>query len=128
MPAHQFTIRFTNERGALASLLEALATAGVELRSIGSSRIGQQGAATLIPHDPELVRTVLQTQGYRYAEGEVLITSAVDAPGAIAAIVRQLSDAGINVHGLITLGWHQGKADLAISVDDVPAARRVLGT
>jgi hypothetical protein len=127
MPAFQFTIEFPNERGELAVLLEGLAEGGITLRAIGTSRIGQHGVAVLIPNDDRLAREILNTRGYDFVEGEVLVTSAIDETGAIATIARRLTDAGINVRGLLTLGWHQGKVELALSVDDLPAAHKLLG-
>jgi hypothetical protein len=127
MPACQFTIQFPNECGELAALLESLAEGGITLRAIGTSRIGQHGVAVLIPNDDGRTREILNTRGYEFVEGEVLVTSAVDETGAIAAIARRLTNAGINVRGLLALGWHQGKVELALSVDDLPAAHKLLG-
>ena len=51
-----------------------------------------------------------------------------DQPGSLARFMRRLADAGVNVIGVVTLGRHQGKAELAFTVDEVDKARRVLGT
>jgi hypothetical protein len=127
VPAKQFVVQLPNEPGALATLLEALATRGLELRSIGASGIGSQGAAVLVLNDAATARQVLRTREYTFIEAEALVTSAPDQPGAVASIARHLADAEVNLHGLAILGWHQGKAELALSVDDPDAARRVLG-
>jgi hypothetical protein len=34
----------------------------------------------------------------------------------------------VNITGVVVLGRHQGKAELAISVDSIDAARRALAT
>ena len=127
MPAQQFVVQLPNEPGALATLLEALAGQGLDLRSIGASGIGSQGAAVLVLNDAETARQVLRAGQYTFVEGEALITSAPDQPGAVASIARRLAAAGVNLQGLAILGWHQGKAELALSVDDPEVARRVLG-
>ena len=127
MPAQQFVVQLANEPGALASLLEALAARGLDLRSIGASGIGDQGAAVLVLNDAQAARQVLREGKYTFTEGTALVTSAPDQPGAVAGIARRLADAGVNLQGLAILGWHQGKAELALSVDDPEVARRVLG-
>lgn len=127
MPAQQFVIQLANKPGALATLLEALATGGLNLRSIGASGIGSQGTAVLVLNDAATARDILRAGKYIFAEGEALVTSAPDQPDAVAAIARRLADAGVNLQGLAILGWHQGKAELALSVDDTTVARRVLG-
>jgi hypothetical protein len=127
VPAQQFVVQLPNELGALARLLEALATRGLDLRSIGASSIGSQGAAVLVLNDAATARQILRAGKYIFIEGEALVTSAPDQPGAVAGIARRLADAGVNLQGLAILGWHQGKAELALSVDDPDMARRVLG-
>jgi hypothetical protein len=126
MPAEQFIVKLANQPGALASLLEALAARGLDLRSIAASGINSQGAAVLVMNDAEAARQVLRDGRYAFIEAEALVVSAADEPGSVANIVRRLADAGLNLQGLAILGWHQGKAELTLSVDDADAARRVL--
>src|SRR5919199_286637 len=127
VPAHQFVVELQDRPGALAQLLEALALRGLDLRSIGASAIGSHGAAVLVLNDAEVARSVLQAGRYTFSEGDVLLTSAPDQPGAVASLARRLADAGVNVQGLAILGWHQGKAELALSVDKPDVARAALG-
>ena len=128
MPAQQFVVQLPSGPGALASLLEALATRGLDLRSIAASDVGSYGTAVLVLNDAVVAREVLRSGKYVFVESEALVTSAPDQPGAVASIARRLADAGVSLQGLAILGWHQGKAELALSVDDPDAARRVLGT
>ena len=99
MPAQQFVVQLRNEPGALAQLLEALAARGLDLRSIGASGIGEQGAAVLVLNDAQAARQVLRAGKYTYTESEALVTSAPDQPGAVASIARRLADAGVNLQG-----------------------------
>ena len=127
MPAQQFVIQLANEPGALAALLEAMAARGLDVRSVCACAVGGGAAAALILNDANAARDVLRAGHYVFLEGEALVTSAPDQPGAVAQLMRRLADAGVNLHGLAILGWHQGKAELALSVDDPETARRVLG-
>jgi hypothetical protein len=63
---------------------------------------------------------------YTFVEAEALVTSAPDQPGGLARMTRRLADAGINIQRLAILGWQQGKAELALSVDNPQLAQRVL--
>jgi hypothetical protein len=49
-----------------------------------------------------------------------------DRPGALAQLTGRLASAGVNIIGVVILSRHQGKAELAITVDEVETARRVL--
>lgn len=128
MPAQQFVVELKNEPGALATLLEALSAQGLDVRSMGATGIGPQAMAVLVLNDATKARDVLRGGKYTFTEGEALVTSAPDQPGAVASVARRLGDAGVNIQGLAILGWHQGKAELALSVDNPELARRVLGT
>ena len=127
MPAQQFVVQLPDQPGALAQLLEALAARGLDLRSVSAGAVASRGTAVLVLNDAEIARGVLLAGRYTFVEGEVLVTSVPDQPGAVAGLARRLADAGVNLQGLAILGWHQGKAELALSVDHPDVARRVLG-
>ena len=127
MPAQQFVVQLPDQPGALAQLLEALAARGLDLRSVSAGAVASRGTAVLVLNDAEIARGVLLAGRYTFVEGEVLVTSVPDQPGAVAGLARRLADAGVNLQGLAILGWNQGKAELALSVDHPDVARRVLG-
>jgi hypothetical protein len=60
----------------------------------------------------------------------VLNVGVEDRPGALALLTSRLAAAGVNISGLVTLRRHQGKAELAITVDAVAIdkARRVIAS
>ncbi|HEX8968179.1 MAG TPA: hypothetical protein VF937_09880 [Chloroflexota bacterium] len=124
--ASQFTVKLGARPDALAELLESLAAHGTELREISVSGIGRQSAAVLMTNDEHATRTVLRAAGFSFVEGEVLITSVPDEPGALASLVRYLADAEVRLQGLLLLRWYQGKAELALSVEKPAAVRRLL--
>ena len=124
--AQQFTVRLKNEPGALAALAEALGERGIDIRSLGAGGVGGQGVAVLITNDDAAAREVLRKTRYTFFEGEALTVAVVDQPGSLARVTRRLAEAGINIGGVLILGRHQGKAELAFTVDDGPKARRVL--
>ena len=124
--ALQFTVRLDNRPCALAELLEALAECGVDLRSIGVTSIDDQSAAVFTTNNDVAAHKFLSDAGYTFFEGDLVITSVADEPGALAHVAARLANAAIKVHGIVLLRWHQGKAELALSVDDPVAARDAL--
>jgi hypothetical protein len=122
----QFTVKLDNQPDALAELLQLLAARGVDLRSIGFTRVDNQAAAVFTTNHDALTCEALTEYGYAFFAGEVVITSVPDTPGAFADIAGRLAGAGIGVHGVVLLRWYQGKAELALSVDDPVAARTAL--
>ena len=123
----QFTVRVKNEPGALAELAQSLADNGIDIRSVAAGAIGSLGCVVLSTNNDAAAREVLKRAKYSFAEGEVLTVAVEDQPGSLARLTRRLADAGVNVESVLVLGRRQGKAELAMTVDDVDKARRLLG-
>ena len=124
--AQQFIVQLRNEPGALATLAEALADRGVDLRAIGGGGLGDVGHVIMTTADDDLARRVLDEGGYTYFEGESLLAEVDDRPGGMAAIARRLADAGVNVHGNLFIGRWGDRAMFAFVVDDPEKAKPVL--
>ena len=126
--ANQFTIRLKNEPGALADLTAKLGEHGIDIRTIAVGGIGSYACAVLSTNNDAAARDVLRRARYTFLESEVLTIALEDRPGALAQLTGRLGEAGVNIHGVVLLGRHQGKAELAISVDAIDKARRVLAS
>jgi hypothetical protein len=126
--ATYFTVRLKNEPGALARLAARLGEHGIDIRNIGGGAVGSFGCAVLSTSDAPAAREVLRQSRYTFVEGEALNIAVEDRPGSLAHLTGRLADAGVNITGVIILSRHQGKAELAITVDAVDTARRVLAT
>jgi hypothetical protein len=123
-----FTVRVKNEPGALARLAARLGEHGIDIRTLAVGAVGSYGCAVLTTSNDAAAREVLRHARYQYVEGEPLTVGVEDRPGALAQLTGRLGEAGVNITGLMLLGRHQGKAELAITVDAVETARRVLAT
>jgi hypothetical protein len=117
-----------NEPGALAQLASRLGEHGIDIRTLAVGAVGTHGCAVLTTSNDAAARNVLRQARYQYVEGEPLTVGVEDRPGALAQLTGRLGEAGVNITGLVLLGRHQGKAELAITVDSVETARRVLAT
>ena len=124
--ANQFVVQLKNEPGGMATLAEALAARGVDLRAIGGGGIGETGHVIMTTADDETTRAVLDDGGYTYVEGESIIAEVDDRPGGMAALSRQLADAGVNIYGHLFLGRWGDRAMFAFVVDDPDKARPIL--
>ena len=124
--ANQFVVQLNNEPGAMASLAEALAARGVDLRAIGGGGIGDSGHVIMTTADDATTKQILDEGGYTYIEGESILAEVDDRPGGMAAMSRQLADAGVNIYGHLFLGRWGDRAMFAFVVDDPEKARPIL--
>jgi hypothetical protein len=124
--AKHFTVRLKNEPGALARLAGRLGEHGIDIRTIGAGAVGSYGCVVLSTNNDAAASDVLRQARYKFVEGEVLKIGVPDRPGALATLTGRLADAGVNIMGLIVLGRHQGKAEVAFTVDLVDKARTIL--
>ncbi len=123
-----FTVRLKNEPGALGRLAARLGAHGIDIRSLAAGAVGSFGCAVLSTNDDSAARDVLRRGRYLFVEGQTLNVGVEDRPGALAQMATRLGDAGVNITGVVLLGRHQGKAELAITVDSADDARRALAT
>ena len=124
--AKQFVVELKNEPGAMATLAEALAARGVDLRAIGGGSIGDSGHVIMTTADDETTAAVLDERGYTYIEGEAILAEVDDRPGGMATLSRQLADAGVNIYGHLFLGRWGDRAMFAFVVDKPDIARPIL--
>ena len=124
--ANQFVVQLHNEPGAMASLAEALAARGVDLRAIGGGGIGESGHVIMTTADDDATRSVLEAGKYTFIEGESILAEVDDRPGGMARIARALADAGVNIYGHLFLGRWGDRAMFAFVVDDAEKARPIL--
>jgi hypothetical protein len=110
----------------MANLAEALAARGVDLRAIGGGGIGDSGHVIMTTADDATTKQILDEGGYTYIEGESILAEVDDRPGGMAAMSRQLADAGVNIYGHLFLGRWGDRAMFAFVVDDPDKARPIL--
>lgn len=122
----QFVVQVANRPGQLSALSEAVAARGIDLRAIGGGGIGEVGHMIMTTSDDDAARQVLEEGGYTFVEGESLLAEVDDRPGGMAALARQLSDAGVNIVGHLFLGRWGDRAMFAFVVDDPDKARPIL--
>ena len=124
--AKQFVVQLKNEPGAMATLAEALAERGVDLRAIGGGSMGDSGHVIMTTADDETTAAVLVERGYTFIEGEAILAEVDDSPGGMARLARALADANVNIYGHLFLGRWGDSATFTFVVDDPEKARPIL--
>ena len=99
---------------------------GVDLRAIGGGSIGDSGHVIMTTADDDTTKAVLDEGDYTYVEGEAILSEVGDRPGGMAAIARELADAGVNIQGHLFLGRWGDRAMFTFVVDKPEVARPIL--
>jgi hypothetical protein len=123
--ANQFVVQLPNEPGAMATLAEALAARGVDLRAIGGGSIGDSGHVIMTTNEDAETKAVLEAGGYTFVEGESLLVEVDDRPGGMARLARELADADVNILGHLFIGRWGDRATFAFVVDKPEVARPI---
>ena len=90
----ELTIRLPNSPGALAEVCRALADEHVDILALSVESSGQ---LRLLVDNPLHAASTLRERHHQVVEHDVLVTTAPNMPGGLAAILRLVSDAGVNV-------------------------------
>jgi hypothetical protein len=122
--ATDLTVGLINRPGTLAQASDALGRAGVNIEGACGFVSGEQAVYHVLVEDLELARRSLIDAGFEIQEErQVALTPIENRPGAAAALLRRIADAGVNVELL----YMTGDGRLVLSGDDVPGLRRALG-
>ncbi len=122
--ATDLTVGLINRPGTLAQASDALGRAGVNIEGACGFICGDQAVYHVLVEDLELARRALIDSGFEIQEERQVVMAPVEnRPGAAAALLRRVADAGLNVDLIYTTG--DGR--LVLGGDDVAGLRRALG-
>jgi hypothetical protein len=121
-----FTAELKNQPGEFAHVAECLARAGVNVMLAGSG-VGDIGSIVFSVDDETAARTALEAAGIAVHEHSAIQVRFSNQPGTAAAVARQLADANINITAFLPVRVSADEAIGVIAVDDVEAARGLLG-
>ena len=127
MTIEQLSVFVENKPGKLVEALEVLAQAGIDLRALSLADTADFGILRIIADKPADALLALQNAGYLVKSSNVLPVSVGDKPGGLAAVLRILADAGVDVEYTYAFVSHEkGKAYVILRVGDNDAAVRIL--
>lgn len=123
MEVTQLSIFIENKTGRITEVTNALAQAGLNIRGFAVSDTADFGIVRVIVDNPEQGRKALEDAGFTVKETPVLVINlSDDKPGGLAAALKTVSDAGVNVEYIYSLV----STYLALNVADVNHARELL--
>jgi len=124
--AIEFDVVLPDRPGELGRLASTLADKGVNIDAIAAHTAFGKGYVAVLPAEPGRARDALKGAGLTFTEKTVLTVQLEDRPGTLAELAKKLGAAGVNITSLVPIGARGGTVQLAIGVDDVEKARRVV--
>lgn len=123
-----FIVELENRPGELARLAEAIGQRGINITAIAAVTSGTAGGIGVLTNDEAGTREALQAAGISAKELGLVSVNLEHRAGTLAEVTRKLADAGVNVELLLSTGMSGSNVSIALGVDDVEAAQRVVGT
>jgi len=97
MTVKQLSVFVENKPGKLVEALETLSNADIDLRALSLADTSDFGILRAIADNPDKALEALTDAGFLVKSNEVLAVVIGDRPGGLAAIVRILSEACVNI-------------------------------
>ena len=127
MRLKQITISIENSPGRLYEVTHALGEAGINLRALNLVDTGAFGQLRLLVSDIATTRRILMELQMPANVNEVVAVEIEDRPGMLAALLKPLKDAGVNVlYTYAFVGFSAGQAVMIFRFSDNDEAIRIL--
>ena len=97
MSVPQLSVFVENKPGHLADALGTLAAGGVNILSFTIADTSDYGILRLVVDRPDRAKIALGDAGYFVAEHPVVCAVLPDRPGALADVVRLISQSGLDI-------------------------------
>ncbi|MBM4091289.1 MAG: hypothetical protein FJ276_17980 [Planctomycetes bacterium] len=123
----EFVIQRSNNPGEIADVTNALSLQGVNIKSISAMAFGTQGILRIIPDDVDNGRNALRAKGIEFKEHDVVTVLLENQSGELTGVAAKLAQGGLNLEAVYVVGLADDLIELAIVVDDVKKARKLLG-
>lgn len=127
MKLKQISIFVENSPGRLYEVTQALGEAGINLRALTLADVGDFGVLRLLVSDLGTARRILMKKNLPARVEEVVAAAIEDHPRSLAAVLKPLLDARVNVIYMYSfIGFSSGKAVLIFRFSDNDKAIEVL--
>ena len=124
--AIEFDVVLPDRPGELGRLAAALGEKGVNIDAIAAHTAFGKGYVAVLPAEPGRTRDALKAAGLTFMERTVLTVQLENRPGVLAELAKRLGAAGVNISSVVPIGGAEGRVQLAIGVDDLDKARRLV--
>ena len=125
MFAKQLSIFLENKSGRLSEVTELLGHAGINLSAMSIADNSDFGILRCIVSEPDRAIRVLRDEGFAVKATDVIGFTCSNTTGALAAIMRQLSNAGVFIEYLYSFN-NGDHANVVIRPTDLNACERIL--
>jgi hypothetical protein len=99
----QLSVFIANEAGRVSEVTSALGEAGINIRGFSVSDTADYGILRLVVDKPAEAHDVLKRAGFTVKDTEVICIDLPDHPGGLAAVLRIVSEAGVNIEYVYSL-------------------------
>ena len=127
MKLKQIVVSIENAPGRLLDVTNALGQAGINLRALNLVDTGAFGQLRLLVSNVAKARRILMEMAIPAYVNEVVAAEIEDKPGSLAAILKPLKEANVQViFTYAFIGFSQGKAVMIFRFSDNDRAVEVL--
>jgi hypothetical protein len=99
----QLSVFIANEAGRVSEVTNALGEAGINIRGFSVSDSADYGILRLVVDKPADAHEVLKRAGFTVRDTGVICIDLPDHPGGLAAVLRIVSEAGVNIEYVYSL-------------------------
>lgn len=123
----QFSIFLVNKPGVLATVMNAMGKAKINIVALTLTDYQEHGVLRLVSDNQVKARATLTKAHDRCTETEVLVMELANEAGAFAAIAQKLAEEHINIfYAYCTGGARGGHTTAVFKVSDIKKAMKVL--
>lgn len=123
----QISVFLQNEKGRLEKLINILSENDLNIRALSIADTEEFGVLRLIVNDPEKAKKVLNENGFRVSETEVIAVEVPDVTGGLAGALNKLTEKDINIEYMYAfLAKKSDFANVIFRVEDITRAEKVL--
>lgn len=126
MSYKQFDVYVQDRPGEVFRVAEALARNAVNIRGISTDIGAGKPKVHIITDDDSSARSALRNAQLEFEEYDVIVVSMADRPGELAKLTKKLARGGVNINSLFLLGAKTSIEEVALTVDRIGDAKRLL--
>jgi hypothetical protein len=99
----QLSVFLANEAGRISEVTKAIGEADINIRGFSVSDSADYGILRLIVDKPAEAHDVLKRAGFTVRDTGVICIDLPDHPGGLAAVLKIVSEAGVNIEYVYSL-------------------------
>jgi hypothetical protein len=123
MNVKQLSVFIENKAGRVCEVTDVLGNSGINIRGFSVADTADYGIVRVVVDDPERGRDALHAAGFTVKVSDVLCVELLDHPGGLAAVLKAVSDSGVNIEYAYSLIG----TFMVLHVGDIERAVALLG-